>query len=68
VYGAPARLVIGPSRQRTDPELESLELRRNFLHAAELEFSHPKTGKAMHLESKLPAELEGLLGKIEAGR
>jgi len=68
LYGAPARLVMGPSRQRTDPELESLELGRNFLHAAELEFAHPRTGKAVHLESKLPAELEGLLKEIEAGQ
>lgn len=67
LYGAPARLVIGPSRQRTDPETESLELRRNFLHAAELEFVHPGTGKGMHLTSKLPGELEGLLGRIEGG-
>jgi 23S rRNA pseudouridine1911/1915/1917 synthase len=67
LYGAPARLVIGPSRQRTDPETESLELGRNFLHAAELEFAHPRTGKEMRLEAKLPGELEGLLGKIEAG-
>jgi 23S rRNA pseudouridine1911/1915/1917 synthase len=65
VYGAPARLLIAPSRERTDPEPESLELRRNFLHAAELEFAHPRTGKAMHLESPLPAELEGLLSRIE---
>ena len=68
LYGAPARRAMGPSRQRTDPELESLGLRRNFLHAAELEFAHPRTGKAVHLESKLPVELEELLEKIEAGR
>jgi 23S rRNA pseudouridine1911/1915/1917 synthase len=65
LYGAPARLTIGPSRQRTDPEPESLELGRNFLHAAELEFAHPRTKKVLHLESPLPAELEGLLGRIE---
>jgi 23S rRNA pseudouridine1911/1915/1917 synthase len=68
LYGAPARLVVAPSRQRTDPEAEGLELRRNFLHAAELEFAHPRTGKAMHLESKLPPELEGFLSEIEAGQ
>lgn len=68
LYGAPARLMIIPSRQRTDPEPESLELRRNFLHAAELEFAHPKTGKALRLESELPAELEGLLARIEGDR
>ncbi|HEX3987597.1 MAG TPA: RluA family pseudouridine synthase [Acidobacteriaceae bacterium] len=64
LYGAPARLTIAPSRQRTDPESESLELHRNFLHAAELEFAHPRTGKAMHLESPLPAELGGFLKEI----
>ena len=67
LYGAPAKLVVAPSRQRTDPETESLELGRNFLHAAELEFAHPKTGEAMRLTSKLPGELAGLLGEIEAG-
>jgi len=65
VYGAPARLMVMPSRNRRDPEPESLELGRNFLHAAELEFAHPKTGKLIHLKSELPGELEELLGEIE---
>ena len=65
VYGAPARLMVMPSRHRRDPEPESLELGRNFLHAAELEFAHPKTGKLIHLKSELPEELEELLGEIE---
>ncbi|MFP5227395.1 MAG: RluA family pseudouridine synthase [Acidobacteriota bacterium] len=65
LYGAPARLMMIPSRQRTDPEPESLELRRNFLHAAELEFAHPRTGKAVHLKSPLPEELETLLRRME---
>ena len=67
LYGAPARLMIMPSRQRTDPEPEKLALPRNFLHAAELEFAHPKTGKVLHLESPLPAELAEMLRRIEAG-
>ncbi len=67
VYGAPARLMVIPSRKATDPEPESLTLRRNFLHAAELEFTHPRTGKTIHLQSELPAELEGLLQVIEPG-
>jgi 23S rRNA pseudouridine1911/1915/1917 synthase len=67
LYGAPARLMIVPSRQRTDPEPESLELQRNFLHAAELEFAHPRTGRRMHLEAKLPRELEEFLARIEGG-
>jgi 23S rRNA pseudouridine1911/1915/1917 synthase len=67
VYGAPARLMVIPSRKATDPEPESLTLRRNFLHAAELEFAHPRTGRAIHLQSELPAELEGLLQLIASG-
>ena len=65
VYGAPARLMVIPSRQSADPEPESLALGRNFLHAAELEFAHPKTGETIHLKSPLPRELEGLLREIE---
>jgi 23S rRNA pseudouridine1911/1915/1917 synthase len=68
VYGAPARLVVMPSRRRTDPEPESLVPERNFLHAAELEFAHPTTGKAIHLRSELPGELEEILGNIESGQ
>ena len=68
VYGAPARLVVMPSRQKRDPEPESLALGRNFLHAAELEFAHPRTGETMHLESRLPEELVALLRDIESGQ
>lgn len=67
LYGAPARLMVIPSRLRTDPEPESLTLNRNFLHAAELEFVHPRTGKTLHLEAPLPAELEKAVAAIEAG-
>ena len=40
-------------------------LRRNFLHAAELEFSHPRTGLAVALKSELPEELREFLRKVE---
>jgi 23S rRNA pseudouridine1911/1915/1917 synthase len=65
-YGAPARLVVAPSRQTRDAEAESLPLKRNFLHAAELEFAHPRTGETVHLHSPLPEELEALLRVIES--
>jgi len=42
-----------------------LGLERNFLHAAELEFMHPKTKKAVALKSELPAELVGMLALLE---
>ncbi len=68
VYGAPARLMVIPGRRTADPAAESLALGRNFLHAAELEFAHPRTGKPLQLQSPLPAELENLLQQIESGR
>jgi 23S rRNA pseudouridine1911/1915/1917 synthase len=74
-YGAPARLVVTParpivtpSRHPMDPEAESLALKRNFLHAAELEFAHPRTGDTVDLKSALPEELQTLLRVIEAGQ
>jgi 23S rRNA pseudouridine1911/1915/1917 synthase len=41
-------------------------LARNFLHAAELEFRHPRTGVVIALKSELPEELREFLGKLEA--
>ena len=40
-------------------------LSRNFLHAAELEFKHPRTGETVSLKSELPKELREFLGKVE---
>ena len=45
-------------------EAEGLTLERNFLHAAELEFVHPRTGKALSLQAELPEELTGLLEQL----
>jgi len=44
---------------------ERLRLGRNFLHAARLEFTHPATGKLLHLEAPLPAELEEFLERLQ---
>jgi 23S rRNA pseudouridine1911/1915/1917 synthase len=52
------------ARRKADPE--RLRLGRNFLHAARLEFPHPKTGKVLQLEAALPAELESFLTSLEA--
>jgi len=43
-----------------------IALPRNFLHAAELEFKHPRTGQSIALKSELPRELTEFMGKIEA--
>jgi 23S rRNA pseudouridine1911/1915/1917 synthase len=55
-YGAPAQ-ARGKSAV--------VVLKRNFLHAAELEFRHPRTGVVVALQSELPAELGEFLGRVE---
>jgi 23S rRNA pseudouridine1911/1915/1917 synthase len=52
------------ARRKAEPE--KLKLGRNFLHAANLEFAHPATGRLMKLEAPLPEELESFLGRLEA--
>jgi 23S rRNA pseudouridine1911/1915/1917 synthase len=54
------------ARRKSEPE--RLKLGRNFLHAARLEFPHPKTGKLLQLEAPLPAELEAFLSSLEGGQ
>jgi 23S rRNA pseudouridine1911/1915/1917 synthase len=56
VYGAPAA-----ARGKN----AVIVLRRNFLHAAELEFRHPRSGVAVALKSELPEELREFLRKAE---
>ncbi len=67
LYGAAGQLtdlVVAQSGRKADPE--HLRLGRNFLHAAELEFTHPLTSKPLHLEAPLPVDLEAYLARIEA--
>src|ERR1700704_5472110 len=54
-YGAP-RQIHGPAG--------AVSLQRNFLHAAELELRHPRTGENMGLKSELPEELREFLAKL----
>lgn len=42
----------------------SLGLKRNFLHAARLEFLHPVSGEKMMVEAPLPGDLDNLLTKL----
>lgn len=70
LYGAAGQLVpqlAAPQKARPKSDPENLRLGRNFLHAAELEFDHPVTGKPLHLQASLPAELESFLARLEAG-
>ena len=76
LYGAPAQISLvraGTVRKKRvgDVSGEGFSLERNFLHAAELEFAHPRTGKELALKSELPGELMDFLALLEkagAGR
>jgi 23S rRNA pseudouridine1911/1915/1917 synthase len=46
--------------------VRNLSLGRNFLHAAELEFTHPKSGKNVALKSDLPAPLRRFLNDLRS--
>ena len=72
LYGASSQLTdqiasqAAPSRAaRRKSAPERLQLKRNFLHAAELEFAHPTTGKPVHLNASLPSELADFLARLE---
>jgi 23S rRNA pseudouridine1911/1915/1917 synthase len=64
LYGAPREIrhERGPER---DDGATAISLSRNFLHAAQLELSHPRTGERIALKSPLPAELQAFLEKVE---
>ena len=61
LYGAPAVLRRRGARGVQEEEMEA---GRNFLHAAELDFRHPRTGEEMELKAELPAELVELLERL----
>jgi 23S rRNA pseudouridine1911/1915/1917 synthase len=44
--------------------LEKYGLKRQFLHAAELEITHPKTGKRVSFEAKMPKDLLSVLDNL----
>jgi 23S rRNA pseudouridine1911/1915/1917 synthase len=52
------------ARRRAEPE--RLKLGRNFLHAARLEFAHPRTQKPIVLEAPVPEELAAFLARLES--
>ncbi len=67
LYGAAGQLtdqIAAQAGRKADPE--RLRLGRNFLHAAELEFTHPITHRELSLSAPLPPELEAYLARIEA--
>lgn len=57
VYGAP---------KQARGKSAAISLPRNFLHSAELEFRHPRSGQVVALKAALPEELRLFLDRIEA--
>jgi 23S rRNA pseudouridine1911/1915/1917 synthase len=71
VYGAPRALratsknqTSRAKAQKGEEVLDSVSLGRNFLHAAELKFRHPRSGEEIALKTELPPELQEFLGKV----
>ena len=62
LYGAPH--VIRRTVKEVDHAEPSLELPRNFLHAGQLEFEHPRTSKLVSVEAPLPLELVQFLATL----
>ena len=67
LYGAPRQLRARRTRAEKTAQ-GAISLSRNFLHAAELELAHPRTGARIHLTSTLPAELQVFLDSLEKAR
>lgn len=72
LYGAASQLTDQVAAQaassraaRRNAEPQRLRLERNFLHAAELEFTHPITRKPLRLEAPMPADLADFLHRLE---
>ncbi|WP_263358726.1 RluA family pseudouridine synthase [Acidicapsa ligni] len=65
LYGAPAKILSLPLSSTRKAPIEKLELGRNFLHAAELEFTHPISRKQIKLSAPMPNELESFLVQLK---
>lgn len=56
LYGAP--------REQRTRQGGNISLDRNFLHAAVLQFAHPRTGALLEFSRPLPTELEAFLARL----
>jgi len=64
--------VYGGGRDKTIPDAEVRravsKLNRQFLHAAELGFRHPRSGEELKFKAELPLDLRDLLELLERNR
>jgi 23S rRNA pseudouridine1911/1915/1917 synthase len=59
--------LLGDTMYGADPALaKKVGIERQFLHAKELGFTHPISGKPMHLVSEYPADLAGVLERLRS--
>jgi 23S rRNA pseudouridine1911/1915/1917 synthase len=67
LYGAATVITaITPGKRKVNEASDTIGLKRNFLHAAELEFSHPRSKEPLKLRSPLPPELTSFLYALDA--
>jgi 23S rRNA pseudouridine1911/1915/1917 synthase len=64
LYGAPHRILLKNVEKRA-AHSEAIEMERNFLHAAELEFTHPRTKQKVALKAALPEELQAVFERLK---
>ena len=57
LYGAPREIRVSNAG--------AISLSRNFLHAAQLTLSHPRTGEQLSLKAPLPQTLEAFLATLD---
>ncbi|MBI2816656.1 MAG: RluA family pseudouridine synthase [Acidobacteria bacterium] len=60
---SPAKAAIHSNRKIQHEYVDTLN--RNFLHAALIRFSHPRTGQMMEIRSDLPHELKSFIARLK---
>ncbi len=53
-------------KRQADKKTAVGKLKRQFLHASKLEFSHPVTGKQVSIASELPEDLQEVITELTA--
>ncbi|MGO8719351.1 MAG: RluA family pseudouridine synthase [Acidobacteriaceae bacterium] len=71
LYGAPHHILphleSPATRTQKAAALEqAITVDRNFLHATQLRFTHPKSGRSMEFKAPLPADLNGWLTRLRS--
>ncbi len=64
LYGAPREIVPTAPPRPKDAEEKGVALARNFLHAAAIEFIHPRKGAPLRFARALPRDLQEFLTRL----